>query len=325
MKYLKYEWVSLRSLIGMLLIMILNIFFCSCKNEVQKDQIEKKVDFFTNKQYEFIEVDSAINMAYLDIGKKNDPLVLLLHGEPSSSFVYRNIAPLLVAQNFRVVIPDLVGFGYSDKPKNSEVITYSNHTKWLRNFINYLELKDINLFAHDWGGMLALRIVAGQPEIFKKVAISYCYLFDGDELIPDSFKGFVNYAKTDATFSAGNIMDWGSNVKLAATIKEAYDRPFQKPSDYYAIRKFPSMIPMNEHDPEAIINKNLNKKLNLFSKPFITIWGNNEDLMWKGKDSLLQKSIRGAKNQKHFRLDANHFIQEDRPVELTQILIDFFK
>lgn len=285
----------------------------------------QSVKFFTSEQYKFTVVDNGIKMAYLDIGSIDSSIVLLLHGEPNNSFVYRNIAPYLVKQNFRVIIPDLVGFGYSDKPKELDIITYSNQTKWLNNFIDNLKLTDINLFAHDWGGMISLRIVAERQKLFSKVAVSYSFLFEGNENIPESFIGFVNYAKSDPTFSAGDIMDWGTNIKLPDSIKTKYNQPFITKSDYNVVRKFPSLIPTNAEDNEAIINQKLNQKLNLFDKPFVTIWGNHNDLMWKGKDSILQKNIIGAKNQTHYILESNHFVQEDKPTELTQILIDFFK
>ena len=314
-----------RIIIYFTLIISFSTLLLACKNNTKSSKETLKIDFFSPDQYQLVQVDKGINMAYLDLGNSNHPTILLLHGEPNSSFIYRNIAPNLVKQNFRVIIPDLVGFGYSDKPKNAPIITYSNHTKWLNNFIDTLKLTNINLFAHDWGGMISLRIIAEKPKFFNKVAVSYSYLFEGNEEIPKSFIGFVNYAKNDATFSPGNIMDWGTNTKLPDTIKAVYDSPFKIESDYHAVRKFPSLIPDKISDLEAIINKNLNKKLKLFSKPFITIWGNNQDLMWKGKDSILQQNIVGAKNQIHYILDSNHFIQEDKPEKLTNILIAFFK
>ena len=313
-----------RIIIYIALIISFSTLLLACKKETKSSQESLKLHFFSADQYQFVQVDEGINMAYLDLGNSNNPIILLLHGEPNNSFIYRNIAPNLVKQNFRVIIPDLVGFGYSDKPKNAAIITYSNHTKWLHNFIDTLKLKNINLFAHDWGGMISLRIVAEKSTLFNKVAVSYSYLFEGNENIPESFIGFVNYAKNDATFSPGNIMDWGTNTKLPDTIKTAYNKPFKLQSDYNAVRKFPSLIPTQINDSEAIVNKNLNKKLKLFSKPFITIWGNNQDLMWKGKDSILQQNIIGAKNQTHYTLESNHFIQEDKPEELTKILIAFF-
>ena len=307
------------------LIFFFSLILSSCENDKKIYRKALTIDFLTIEHYKFTKVDKDIKMAYLDIGSINDPIILLLHGEPNNSFVFRNIAPLLVKQNFRVIIPDLVGFGYSDKPKNIDAITYSNQTKWLNTFIDNLKLEDINLFAHDWGGMISLRIVAERQKLFRKVAVSYSYLFEGDEEIPNSFLGFINYAKNDPSFSAGNIMDWGSKTKLPDSIKEKYDSPFKQQSDYNFVRKFPSLIPSKIDDPEAILNKKLNKKLQQFTKPFITIWGNNQDLMWKGKDSLLQQSIIGAKNQTHYILDSDHFIQEDKPAELTKIFITFFK
>ena len=291
-----------------ILIISFSLILLSCDSEKKRHVETLKIDFLTSEQYEFILVDNDIKMAYLDIGDIDNPIILLLHGEPNNSFIYRNIAPYLVKQNFRVIIPDLVGFGYSDKPKNTDVITYSNQTKWLNNFIDNLKLTDINLFAHDWGGMISLRIVAERQKLFSKVAVSYSFLFEGNEDIPESFIGFVNYAKNELSFSAGNIMDWGTNIKLPDSIKAKYNQPFITKSDYNVVRKFPSLIPTNAQDKEAIINQRLNKKLRYFDKPFITIWGNHEDLMWKGKDSILQKNITGAKNRTHYILESNHFI-----------------
>lgn len=300
------------------------LFLTSCKTEKKSHNSSKKIDFSDKQVYKFLKVGDSICMAYLDLGNIDDPVVLLLHGEPGSAFMYRNIAPQIAAQGFRVVVPDLIGFGFSDKPKNPNLITYSNHTGWLTNFIDGIQVKELNLFAHDWGGMIALRIVAQHPEKFKKVAVSYAYLFEGNEEIPESFIGFKNYAKNDSTFSAGKIIDWGTHNKLHDSVKAVYDKYYTSPTDHNAIRMFPSMIPTQFNDPEAILNRELNKKLRSFKKPFITIWGNHEDLMWKGKDIILQKSVLGAKNRTHYLLESSHFIQEDQPKELTQILIRFF-
>lgn len=301
------------------------ILFWSCKNKNQNLGLSNALLDFQKENYKNIEVGNGQEMFYLDLGNTNAPTILLLHGEPNYSYVFRNIAPKLVDSGYRVIIPDLIGFGFSSKPTSEELITYANHTKWLATFINKLKLKNINLFAHDWGAMISLRIVAEQPYLFKKVAISYGYLFDGTEDIPDSFYGFRDYAKNDSTFLAGNIMDWGTNMPLPDSVKLNYNLPFKMESDFLSIRKFPSLIPTNNLDEEAILNQKLNKKLETFSKPFITIWGDHTDLMWIGKDSILQKKISGAKNRKHFVLESNHFIQEDQPEKLSLVLLDFFR
>jgi haloalkane dehalogenase len=307
--------------IGLLLLFSLIIGSCTTVNK--NEQIDSTV-FYTTDNYHFMEVAQGLRIAYLDLNPTGKKTILLMHGEPNYSFVYRNIAPSLCQAGYRVVIPDLVGFGHSDKPQNPDLITYTNHTLWVSSFIQHLNLKDIRLFAHDWGAMIALRIVAQKPQLFEKVAISYGYLFDGSVQLPESFLGFRDYATSETNFSAGNIMDWGTATALADSIKKKYDEPFKTASDYYAVRKFPSLIPDIPDDEEALINKELLAKLMTFDKDFITIWGNHQDPMWTGKDTVLQKLIPGAINQKHFTLESNHFIQEDQPTQLTEILLEFF-
>ena len=309
-----------------LLVLMAALFLTAFKtNKETEKRNSLRNDFSDKSQYHFIEVGDHIQMAYLDIGNKKDPIVLLLHGEPASAYLYRNIAPQIADKGFRVIIPDLIGFGYSDKPKNPDAITYSSQTEWLTNFISKMELSDINLFAHDWGGMIGLRIVAKHQDKFKKVAVSYAYLFEGNEEIPESFMGFKNYAKNEPAFSAGNIINWGSNNNIPDTVKAVYDSYYTAATDYNALRKFPSMIPTELEDEEAVLNRELNKKLVSFEKPFITIWGNHEDLMWKGKDTILQTNIVGAQNRTHYILESKHFIPEDQADELSQILIRFFE
>lgn len=305
-------------------IFLITILFFSCNNNEKKDSKTENINYYNANSYNYITVDDSIKMSYLDVGEKSNPIVLLVHGEPNYSFVYRNIIPQLVNENYRVIVPDLIGFGHSDKLNNFDTYTYSNHTKWLSNFIHKLELTDIRLFAHDWGGMIALRIVASQPNIFNRVAVSYSYLFEGDEKIPESFLDFKNYALNEPSFSAGQIMDWGSKKPLSDSVKTKYDEPFKTESDLYAVRKFPSLIPTDISDSEAIINRKLNKQLYTFNKPFITIWGNHEDEMWQDKNIILQENIPGASNREHYILDAGHFIQEDQPERLSEILISFF-
>jgi len=318
---MKKRILSYSSLLILLSILIFSAF--TRESKAEKDIF--KTDFSDKTQYHFLEVGDDMQMAYLDIGNKKDPIVLLLHGEPASAYLYRNIAPQIADKGFRVIIPDLIGFGYSDKPKNPDAITYSSQTEWLTNFITKMELDEINLFAHDWGGMIGLRIVAKHQDKFKKVAVSYAYLFEGNEEIPESFMGFKNYAMNEPAFSAGNIINWGSNSKIPDTVKAVYDSYYTAATDYNALRKFPSMIPTEAKDKEAILNRELNKKLKSFEKPFMTIWGNHEDLMWKGKDILLQNSIAGAQKGSHYILESKHFIQEDQADELSQILIRFFE
>ena len=306
-----------------LFFMMVMLTSCDIPEKNLQDQIQKA--FFKPDQYLYTDIEDDLQMAYLDLGDKSDDVILLLHGEPNYSFVYRNVAPKMVQMGYRVIIPDLIGFGNSSKPKQKERITYSNHTKWLTTFMTNLGLNEVRLFAHDWGAMISLRIVAEEPNLFARVAISYGYLFEGSEQIPQSFQDFKDYAGHDASFEPGNIMNWGSDKVLSDSIIAKYNEPFSKESDYYSIRKFPSMIPTSPSEKEAVTNRELNQNLAAFDKPFLTIWGDHKDPMWMGKDSILQAHVIGAKEQQHVTLESNHFIQEDQPEQLTDVLLAFFK
>jgi len=287
-----------------------------------EDRFKNLTNYPFVSHYVFLE--QGLRMHYLDEGGKNYPIVLLLHGEPSWSFLYRNIIPPLVKQGYRVIAPDLIGFGKSDKFIEGSMYTYQNHTLWLKDFIERLNLSKINLYCHDWGGMIALRIVASNPNLFAAVAVSYAFLFTGEDNIPESFLSWQNFSQTDPEFLAGTIVNSGTYSKLPIDIQEAYNAPF--PSETYkaAARQFPMMIPTDPQSPEARTNVFLRKELMKFDKPFLTVWGDNHDEMWRGKDKILQAEILGAKGQNHQVLHADHFLQEDKASDIVEILINFF-
>lgn len=276
-------------------------------------------------QINYLEVAPNLKMAYIDEGNKANPVVLLLHGEPSWSYTFRTIIPTLVDNGFRVIAPDLIGFGFSDKFQNAANYTYTNQTNWLQTFINQMHLTNIHLFGHDWGGMIGLRIIAKQPSLFSAVIISYAYLFTGEEPIPESFYGWVDFAKNNPDFQPGVVINWGTNTQLSATTVAAFNAPYPSEASKTALRIYPSLIPTDKNNEESKINKALWKDLKNFNKPFLTVWGNHNDAMWVGKDTILQQEIRGAKGLNHQILTSNHFITEDQPKVLATIMVDFFK
>lgn len=271
----------------------------------------------------YVEVEPGLRMHYVEEGNRTDPVILLLHGEPAWSFLYRHIIPPLVKGGFRVIAPDLVGFGKSDKLLDKSRYTYHNHTAWLSTFIEQLSLDSIHLYAHDWGGMIGLRIVAAQPNLFSSVMVSYAFLFTGEEPIPDSFRQWQDFARTDATFLAGSVVDWATYSTLSPQVQQAYNAPFPEETYQVAARQFPLLIPTDPQDREAQINATAREKLKTFAKPFLTIWGDHPDAMWQEKDKILQTEIAGARDQPHQIVHAHHFLQEDQPGELTQIILRF--
>jgi haloalkane dehalogenase len=153
--------------------------------------------------------------------------------------------------------------------------------------------------------------------------VSYAFLFTGEEVIPGSFLDWQKFSQTDSAFLAGTIVNWGTYTELPEVVHEAYNAPFPDETYKAAARQFPVMIPMNKEDPEAKTNALLRKKLKTFKKPFLTVWGDNEDEMWRGKDKILQAEVPGANGQHHQVLHADHFLQEDKPKEIAQIIINF--
>jgi haloalkane dehalogenase len=285
------------------------------------DRFKNLVDYPFTSHYVFVEHE--LRMHYIDEGDRKHSIVLLLHGEPSWSFLYRNIIPSLVKQGYRVIAPDLIGFGKSDKPADKSFYTYQNHTAWLTSFIERLGLDAIHLYCHDWGGMIALRIVAENPNLFSSVIVSYAFLFTGEEQIPGTFLEWQNFSQTDSAFLAGSIVAWGTYAELSDDIHKAYDAPFPDETYKIAARQFPLMIPFNKEDPEAKTNTLLRENLKTFDKPFLTIWGDHKDEMWLGKDKILQAEILGAAGQDHQVLHAGHFLQEDKAKDIAEIIINF--
>lgn len=289
--------------------------------QTPEERFENLTQYPFKSHYVFVE--QGLRMHYVDEGENNQPVILLLHGEPSWSYLYRHMIPPLVSQGYRVIAPDLVGFGKSDKFMDKSMYTYSNHTYWLTRFIEVVKLENIHLFCHDWGGMIALRIVAHYPDLFSTVIASYAFLFTGKEPIPESFKEWQHFSQTDPDFLAGNIVASNTYTRLSPDIHAAYNAPFPAESYKGAARQFPMMIPTDPHDREAIINTKAREKLKTFSRPFLTVWGDNKDVMWQGKDKILQDEVAGAKNQPHRILQGHHFLHEDCSSEITAIIIDF--
>ena len=286
-----------------------------------EDRFKNLIDYPFAPHY--VSVTPTIRMHYVDEGDPLHPVLLLLHGEPSWSYLYRHMIPPLVKQGYRVIAPDLVGFGKSDKPVDPEAHTYSQHTHWLTAFMQKLELNPVHLYCHDWGGMIALRIVAEQPALFASVIASYAFLFTGAESVPESFRDWQRFSQTDIAFRASAVVDGNTYNELTEATQAAYDAPF--PDDTYKAgsRRFPMLIPTDKDDPEARTNVQLRAKLRTFTHPFLTVWGDNGDEMWQGKEKILQYEIPGAQHRNHRIVHAHHFLQEDQAQPLTEIISHF--
>jgi haloalkane dehalogenase len=270
----------------------------------------------------YVEVGDGLRMAYVDEGPRDADPVLLLHGEPSWSYLYRKMIPPLVEAGHRVVAPDLIGFGRSDKPAAREDYTYARHLGWLAGLVTgHLDLRDAILFGQDWGGLLGLRLVAEHPDRFAAVVASNTFLPTGDRPLGEGFERWRAFSQQTPDFPVGAIVDGGTVRDLSPEEIAAYDAPFPDDAHKAAARQFPALVPATPEDPAAPANRAAWEILQRWDKPFVCAFG-DRDPVTQGADAVLRKLIPGAEGQPHVTLEgAGHFSQEDAGAQLAEIVL----
>jgi len=263
-------------------------------------------------------------MHYLDEGPKDAPPVLLFHGEPSWSFLYRKMIPILVDAGFRCLAPDLIGFGKSDTPDDIAFYTYDRHISWLKQWREAVVPQPAALFCQDWGGLLGLRMVGEEPEKFACVVASNTFLPTGGTPSP-AFLAWREFAKSSPEFQIGELLQRATATERTAEEVAAYDAPFPDEPSKAGARAFPALVPVEDGMDGIAQNKLAWNGLAAFDKPFLTLFG-EDDPVAGGLAQPLIDNIAGAKGQPHAMLaTCGHFCQEDRPVELAQGVIDTAK
>jgi haloalkane dehalogenase len=261
---------------------------------------------------------------YLDEGPADAAPVLLMHGEPSWCYLYRHMIPVLVAAGHRVVAPDLIGFGRSDKPTEKSDYTYAKHVGWMiEAMFDRLNLTDITFFGQDWGGLVGLRLVAAAPERFARVVVGNTGLPTGEATPSDAFLAWQNFSQTSPQFPIGMIVNGGSATDLAAEVIAAYDAPF--PDDTYkaGARIFPSFVPTTLADPERDANLAAWAVLEQFDKPFLCAFSDSDPVTKGGERAFIDR-VPGTAGQPHTTVvGGGHFLQEDKGPELASIIIEF--
>jgi haloalkane dehalogenase len=264
-----------------------------------------------------------LRMHYLDEGPADGPTVLLLHGEPSWSYLYRRMIPVLVQAGLRAVAFDLIGFGRSDKPAERAAYTYQSHVDWVRQAIETIGLDEITLVCQDWGGLIGLRLVGEQPDRFARVVAANTLLPTGDVHPGRAFLAWQNYSQTTEVFKAGQIVNGACRTDLAAEVIAAYDAPFPDETFKAGARQFPLLVPTDRSDPAAPANRAAWEALGHFEKPFLCAFADS-DPYTKGADLVLAGHIPGARNHPMTTIaDAGHFLQEDKGEELADVVASF--
>ena len=265
-----------------------------------------------------------LRVAYYDEGPAHGEVVVVLHGEPSWSYLYRSTIPGLVDGGRRVVAVDLVGFGQSDKPTDRSEYTYARHVEWVREVLfDHLELERVTLFAQDWGSLIGLRLVAEHPDRFIRVAIGNGGLPTGDERANEAFAAWQAYSQSAPELHVGGIVSGGCVTRLSPDVVTAYDAPF--PDDRYkeGARQFPLLVPTSPHDPAHDANVAAWAVLEAWEKPFLCCFSDSDPIT-KGADRKFLARIPGTKGQRHVTIEGGgHFLQEEKGPELADVLNAF--
>ena len=272
----------------------------------------------------YVEVD-GLRMHYVDEGSHGGGTVLLLHGEPTWSFLYRHMIPPLVAAGFRVVAPDLIGFGRSDKPSSRAAHTYNGHVSWVTTAVRALGLSGITLFCQDWGSLIGLRVVAENPELFDRVVLSNGALPDGTGRIPRVLRLWRLFARRSPVLPIGHIVAVGTVRRLSREERRGYDAPFPDRTFKAGPRALPQLIPLRESDPGVAENRRAWEVFRAWRKPFLTAFSDGDPIT-RPFANVFRERTPGCQGFDHPTVHgAGHFVQEDKGPELADIVTRFVR
>lgn len=271
----------------------------------------------------YLNISDGLRLHYVDEGPKDQEVVLLLHGEPSWSYLYRKMIPIFVKNGFRTIAPDLIGFGKSDKPTKIEDYTYQKHLEWLEPVFADLNLKNITLFIQDWGGLLGLRLLEKYDAIIDRVVVANTFLPAGEREAPPAFIQWRDFSQMVPEFPVGGVIKSGTVSKLNKEVLQGYNAPFPDESYKAGARVFPKLVPFGKDNPECIRNRQVWDFLGTYTKPMLALFGDKDPIM-KGGERVFIKRVPGTRYQKHRIIEnAGHFLQEDKGEEIAQYVVEY--
>jgi haloalkane dehalogenase len=263
------------------------------------------------------ELADGLRMHHVDEGPSGADPVLMLHGEPSWSYLYRRMIPVFADAGFRAVAPDLIGFGKSDKPANRGDYSYQSHLDWLTEWLSALDLSRITLVCQDWGSLLGLRLAAEQPDRFDRIVVANGFLPTAERKVPAAFHVWRAFALHTPVLPIGRIVAVGTRRRLSKAERAAYDAPFPSRAYKAGARAFPALVPTTPDDPAVPANREAWRRLGEWEKPFLTLFGAGDPILGSA-DRPLQEHVPGAAGQPHARVRGGHFVQEDAGEEIAR-------
>ena len=292
------------------------------------DRFAALPDFGYPPNYADLDDDDGgtLRVAWVHDGPEDGEPVLMLHGEPSWSYLYRKMMPILAEAGYRVICPDLVGFGRSDKPTRAEDHSYARHVEWMRALaFDVLDLQRVTLVGQDWGGLIGLRLVAENPDRFSRVVVANTGLPTGDIPMPEIWWRFREAIQTAPTIDVGWFVQSGCRRPMTDAARAGYDAPF--PDDSYTVgpRTMPSLVPTTPEDPATTANRSAWAALCASETPMLVAFSDGDPITG-AMGPILQREMRGARGRAHPVIhDAGHFLQEDAGQELARHIVEFLR
>ncbi|ORW48767.1 haloalkane dehalogenase [Mycobacterium paraense] len=268
----------------------------------------------------------TLRVAWVEDGPQGAAPVLMLHGEPSWSYLYRKMIPILAAAGHRVICPDLVGFGRSDKPTRREDHSYARHVEWMRAVaFDVLDLRDVTLVGQDWGGLIGLRLAAEHPERFARLVVANTGLPNGEQPMAEDWWRFRKAIAIAPDLNIGWFVQGGCLRQMSQQALEGYNAPF--PDDSYCVgpRAMPGLVPTSPDDPAAAANKAAWAKLSVSPTPMLVAFSDGDPITGP-MAAIFQREMRGAQGIDHPTIrGAGHFLQEDAGEELANHIVEFLR
>ena len=292
----------------------------------------------------YLQVDTrgleSLRLHYVDVGPRDGPTVLLVHGQPTWSYVYRHVIAVLADAGCRVIAPDLIGYGRSDKLTEATDYTFKRHVNWLHGLVVGADLRDVTLVAQDWGGPIGLSVLAREPDRFAAVVATNTILHTCDPALEGALTWAHHGVGEDRMTLQESLLDYVRFYQrapdivpsffleavagpLSADVLAAYDAPFPDRSHTAGLRQLIALIPLTRNDPGAAIGRATMSVLEQWQKPFLTAYSDG-DPATRGWERVFQRRVPGARGQDHVTITgAGHFVQEQRGAELGDIVAKF--
>jgi haloalkane dehalogenase len=271
----------------------------------------------------------SLRMAYVDVDPSPDgsaPVVVLLHGEPTWSYLYRSVIPVLTAHGLRAIAPDMVGFGRSDKPASVSDHTYRRHVRWMRTLlVDHLGLTGATMVGQDWGGLVGLRLAVEEPGLFTRLVVANTGLPTGDVSMPELWWAFRHAVESAPTLDIGRLVAAGCVRGLSDQARAGYDAPFPDEASKAGPRALPGLVPVAPDDPETPANRAAWAALEAWDAPVLVAFSDSDPITG-GMAQVFLRHVPGCAEREHPTIEnAGHFLQEDAGPQLAEQVVAFVR